>query len=92
MQCSYLVETTPAITYCMDAFEELRTRCDYRKLICRCEHDAKTSAYHCIMDIISENNPEHFFVGTQDTDLRRKLQEVNGFLFLCYVLQSCLSL
>jgi len=32
----------------------------------------------CILEIIGENNPEHFFVATQDTDLRRKLLEVSN--------------
>lgn len=31
------------------------------------------------MEIIGENNPEHFFVATQDFDLRKKFREVSIF-------------
>ncbi|KAE8665688.1 PIN domain-like family protein, putative isoform 2 [Hibiscus syriacus] len=34
------------------------------------------SADACIEDVIGENNLEHFFVATQDADLRKKLQKV----------------
>jgi len=30
----------------------------------------------CIKEAVGENNSEHFFVASQDTDLRKKLQEV----------------
>lgn len=32
----------------------------------------------CIESVIAEGNPEHFFVATQDSGLRRKLYEVRG--------------
>lgn len=34
----------------------------------------------CIAEVIGETNPEHFFVATQDGDLRKKFQEVNKSL------------
>lgn len=37
------------------------------------------SADACIIDIIGEKNSEHFFVASQDVDLRKKLQEVSVF-------------
>ncbi|XP_059657885.1 uncharacterized protein LOC132304299 isoform X2 [Cornus florida] len=50
-----------------------------RKLMtARCDHERRKSAVACIMEVIGENNPEHFFVATQDADLRKKLQEVPG--------------
>ncbi|KAK3022023.1 hypothetical protein RJ639_047413 [Escallonia herrerae] len=30
----------------------------------------------CITEVLGENNPEHFFVATQDADLRKKFQEI----------------
>ncbi|KAF8411839.1 hypothetical protein HHK36_004398 [Tetracentron sinense] len=42
----------------------------------RCDHEKRRSAVGCITGVIGENNPEHFFVATQDTDLRNKFQEV----------------
>lgn len=47
--------------------------------ICRCEHEKCKSADACIMEVVGGKNSEHFFVASQDTDLRKKLQEV------CYV-------
>ncbi|KAI8029116.1 rRNA-processing protein utp23 [Camellia lanceoleosa] len=44
----------------------------------RCDHEKRKSAVACIMEIIGEDNPEHFFVATQDADLRKNLQEVPG--------------
>ncbi|KAH7577114.1 hypothetical protein ACOSP7_002111 [Xanthoceras sorbifolium] len=46
--------------------------------IARCEHERKKSADACIKEVIGEKNMEHFFVATQDVDLRKKLQEVPG--------------
>lgn len=40
----------------------------------------------CITEVIGENNSEHFFVATQDADLRRKFQEVCAFIFLSILL------
>uniref|UniRef100_M1TD96 Maternal effect embryo arrest 21 n=1 Tax=Dimocarpus longan TaxID=128017 RepID=M1TD96_9ROSI len=59
--------------------------------IARCEHEKKKSADACIMDVIGEKNPEHFFVATQDVDLRKKLQEVPG-VPLVYGLRNTLLL
>ncbi|XP_011088373.1 rRNA-processing protein UTP23 homolog isoform X2 [Sesamum indicum] len=44
----------------------------------RCDHEKRKSAVACIMDVIGENNPEHFFVATQDAELRKKFQEIPG--------------
>ncbi|XP_059649245.1 uncharacterized protein LOC132295140 [Cornus florida] len=50
-----------------------------RKLmIARCDHERRKSAVACIMEVIGEINTEHFFVATQDADLRKKFQEVPG--------------
>ncbi|GAY65066.1 hypothetical protein CUMW_238350 [Citrus unshiu] len=50
----------------------------YKVAIARCEHEKLKSADACLMEVIGEKNPEHFFVATQDVDLRKKLQEVPG--------------
>ncbi|XP_021297963.1 rRNA-processing protein UTP23 homolog [Herrania umbratica] len=48
-----------------------------RKLaIARCDHEKRVSADACIAEVIGEHNSEHFFVATQDADLRKKLQKV----------------
>lgn len=46
--------------------------------IARCDHEKRIHAADCIAKIIGENNSDHFFVATQDTDLRRKFQEIPG--------------
>ncbi|KAJ6906723.1 hypothetical protein NC652_024208 [Populus alba x Populus x berolinensis] len=43
-------------------------------MIARCDHEQMKSAEGCIAEIIGEYNPEHF-LGTQDTDMRKKFQE-----------------
>ena len=45
----------------------------------RCDHEQIKNAEGCIVEIIGENNPDHFYVGTQDTDMRKKFQEVSFF-------------
>ncbi|CAL1404603.1 unnamed protein product [Linum trigynum] len=57
----------------------------------RCDHEGKKSAKACLIDIVGENNPEHFFVATQDADLRKKFQEVPG-VPLVYGLRNALFL
>lgn len=47
-------------------------------MIARCEHEKVKAADACIAEVISETNPEHFFVATQDGDLRKKFQEIHG--------------
>ncbi|KAG6778165.1 hypothetical protein POTOM_018017 [Populus tomentosa] len=44
-------------------------------MIARCDHEQNKNAEGCIVEIIGENNPDHFYVGTQDTDMRKKFQE-----------------
>ena len=46
-----------------------------------CGHEQMKNAEGCIVEIIGENNLDHFFVGTQDTDMQKKFQEVSLFLF-----------
>ncbi|KAJ9189080.1 hypothetical protein P3X46_000413 [Hevea brasiliensis] len=47
----------------------------HKLMIARCDHENKKSAEACIVEILGENNPEHFFVATQDFDLRKKFRE-----------------
>lgn len=49
----------------------------------RCEHEKLKSANVCLVEVIGEKNPEHFFVSTQDVDLRKKLQEVCIVIVMC---------
>ncbi|GFQ00966.1 rRNA-processing protein utp23 homolog [Phtheirospermum japonicum] len=44
----------------------------------RCDHEKRKSAVACITEVIGENNSEHFFVATQDAELRKKFQEIPG--------------
>ncbi|KAB5548354.1 hypothetical protein DKX38_011760 [Salix brachista] len=48
-----------------------------RLMIARCDHEQMKNAEGCIVEIIGENNLDHFFVGTQDTDIRKKFQEID---------------
>ncbi|XP_077214230.1 PIN domain-like family protein [Tasmannia lanceolata] len=57
----------------------------------RCDHERRKSAAGCIEDIIKENNSEHFFLATQDVDLRNKFQEIPG-VPLIYGLRNSLFL
>ncbi|CAL5073105.1 unnamed protein product [Urochloa decumbens] len=44
----------------------------------KCEHGKVVSAVNCVLSLIGDKNPEHFFVATQDADLREKLREIPG--------------
>lgn len=44
----------------------------------RCDHEKRKSAVACITEVIGEKNTEHFFVATQDAELRKKFQEIPG--------------
>ncbi|KAK4401555.1 hypothetical protein Sango_0896200 [Sesamum angolense] len=46
----------------------------------RCDHEKRKSAVACIMDVIGGKNPEHFFVATQDAELRRSSKRNALFL------------
>ncbi|GKV40867.1 hypothetical protein SLEP1_g48465 [Rubroshorea leprosula] len=59
--------------------------------IARCDHEKRKGADACILDVIGQNNPEHFFVATQHVDLRNKLQEVPG-VPLIFALRNALFL
>ncbi|KAK7320514.1 hypothetical protein VNO77_30060 [Canavalia gladiata] len=50
----------------------------HKLIVARCEHDKCMRADACIAEVVGENNSEHFFVASQDGDLRKKLQEVPG--------------
>ncbi|KAJ6393631.1 hypothetical protein OIU77_022960 [Salix suchowensis] len=53
-----------------------------------CDHEQMKNAEGCIVEIIGEINLDHFFVGTQDTDMQKKFQEANGRLRFKPVLKS----
>lgn len=44
----------------------------------RCNHEMLKSALECLEAMVGADNPEHFFVATQDTGLRRKFRQVPG--------------
>ncbi|CDP02904.1 unnamed protein product [Coffea canephora] len=60
-------------------------------LTARCDHEKRKSAVSCITDVIGENNSDHFFVATQDAELRKKFQKVPG-VPLIYGLRNALFL
>ncbi|KAL5722839.1 hypothetical protein ACHQM5_006310 [Ranunculus cassubicifolius] len=60
-------------------------------IIARCDHEKRISAAQCIQEVIGEENSEHFFVATQDTDLRETLEQVPGVPVL-YGLRNALFL
>lgn len=57
----------------------------------RCDHEKRKSAVDCLTDVIGEKNSEHFFVASQDADLRKQLQEVPA-VPLIYALRNALFL
>ncbi|WCJ42342.1 PIN domain-like family protein [Euphorbia peplus] len=60
-------------------------------MVARCDHEKIKSAEACIRDVIGESNSEHFFVATQDFELRKKFWEVPG-VPLMYGLRNALLL
>ena len=48
----------------------------------RCDHENRVSAEKCVESIIGGINMEHFFVATQDADIRKKFREVRTFNLL----------
>ena len=36
-------------------------------------HDKVVTAMDCILSLVGDKSPEHYFVATQDSDLREKL-------------------
>ncbi|KAG7573607.1 PIN-like domain superfamily [Arabidopsis suecica] len=40
-----------------------------------CEHEEAKAADECLSEVIGMKNSEHFFLGTQDAEFRRKLQQ-----------------
>ncbi|BFG30878.1 hypothetical protein CerSpe_171520 [Prunus speciosa] len=70
------------------------TKCaisELKKQDLRCDHERAMSADDCIMDIIGQNNPEHFFVATQHADLREKILKIPGVPAI-YALRTALFL
>ncbi|XP_075520894.1 LOW QUALITY PROTEIN: uncharacterized protein LOC142554131 [Primulina tabacum] len=57
----------------------------------RCDHEKRKTAAACMMEVIGENNSEHFFVATQDAELRKKFQEIPG-VPIVYALRNALFL
>ncbi|KAK9087709.1 hypothetical protein Syun_030103 [Stephania yunnanensis] len=43
--------------------------------VARCDHEKRKSAVDCILDVLGDNNIEHFFVASQDVELRKSLRE-----------------
>ncbi|CAI8585866.1 unnamed protein product [Vicia faba] len=60
-------------------------------IVARCEHEKCVRGDLCIMEVVGENNSEHFFVASQDADIRKKLQEIPG-VPLIYGLRNALFL
>ncbi|BBN04553.1 U3 small nucleolar RNA-associated protein 23 [Marchantia polymorpha subsp. ruderalis] len=46
--------------------------------IAKCNHEPPVSAAECVEAMIGKNNPEHFFVATQDFELRKRIRKVPG--------------
>ena len=57
----------------------------------RCEHEPALPAGECVATMVGSHNVEHFFVGTQDLELRKRLRKVLveiGLVPLCGCLAS----
>jgi len=44
--------------------------------IVRCEHEPFLPAAECVASLVGSHNEEHYFVATQDLDLRKRLRKV----------------
>lgn len=42
----------------------------------RCEHDPFLPAAECVATLVGSHNEEHYFVATQDVDMRKRLRKV----------------
>lgn len=42
----------------------------------RCEHEPFLPAAECVATLVGSHNEEHYFVATQDLDLRKRLRKV----------------
>eukprot|EP00850_Spirogloea_muscicola_P013322 SM000090S24284 [mRNA] locus=s90:57683:59656:- [translate_table: standard] len=45
--------------------------------LAKCGHDPAVAAADCLADMVGASNSEHFFVASQDSDLRRKLRKAS---------------
>lgn len=57
----------------------------------RCNHESLKSAAECLEAMVGADNPEHFFVATQDGGLRKKFRQVPG-VPVVFVQKNCLLL
>lgn len=57
----------------------------------RCDHEKRKSAVACLEEVIGEKNSEHFFVASQDADMRKKFQEIPA-VPVVYALRNALFL
>ncbi|CAM6118063.1 unnamed protein product [Calypogeia fissa] len=46
--------------------------------IAKCDHDPLLPAVDCMEAMVGTTNPDHYYVATQDIELRRKLRKVAG--------------
>ncbi|KAG6542520.1 hypothetical protein Mapa_015991 [Marchantia paleacea] len=46
--------------------------------IAKCNHEPTVSAAECVEAMIGNSNPEHFFIATQDFELRKRIRKVPG--------------
>lgn len=44
----------------------------------KCEHEPFLPAAECVATLVGSHNVEHYFVATQDVDLRKRLRKVHG--------------
>lgn len=48
----------------------------------KCDHEPLKSASDCLKSLIGDGNPEHFWVATQDAELRMKLRKVSALAII----------
>ncbi|KAK5646038.1 hypothetical protein RI129_004502 [Pyrocoelia pectoralis] len=55
-------------------------------LVHKCGHESKpVSGAHCLLSMVKEKNPDHYFVATQDLDLQSKIRELPAVPLLYFV-------
>jgi U3 small nucleolar RNA-associated protein 23 len=48
----------------------------------RCTHETPVPATECMLSMVGQHNEEHFFIASQDVELRKRLRTVPGAALL----------
>lgn len=72
------------------ALDKCGTLLEFLELF-RCEHEPFLPAAECVVTLVGSHNEEHYFVATQDLDLRKKLRKVCVLAVSLVLFEVCAS-